>query len=146
MKQRTSMVITGLNTEIFVQQHCGLKLPHRQSWACKPVNAAYHMGNGGMVGHTECRSRRPLQMRICWADGLLDTVVKHFHYIHDICPYPHYTHASYTPSLNVLQIILCNIMVKQAWTCVQYAHRFLARDTDLTYSQSVYLEQLQEQQ
>jgi hypothetical protein len=44
MTQRTSVVIPGLNTEIFVQQHCGQKLPNRQSWVCKPVNVAYHMG------------------------------------------------------------------------------------------------------
>lgn len=44
MTQRTSLVIPGLNKEIFVQQHCGHKFPHRQSWACKPVHKAYHMG------------------------------------------------------------------------------------------------------
>jgi len=44
MTQRTSVVIPGLNTEIFVQKHCGQKLPNRQSWACKPVNVTYHTG------------------------------------------------------------------------------------------------------
>lgn len=39
------VVIPGLGlSEIFIHQLCGQRPPHRESWACKPVKVADHMG------------------------------------------------------------------------------------------------------